>query len=288
MTGTLRVFRAEWYRIVHGRSAYVALAFLIVVPVVRVVAAYFDHLSRHGSAVMRAHETGRDAPELLPGNAYQPLVDAWATGLVLGALLLLVAAALSIAGDRERGVLRLATTRSATRRALVLGRALLGFPLVLCVIAITGIAAFAASAILFEFGPLVEFGFEMASSAELSGELQLAVLATLPPLYAAWCFGLLMSSLVRGPIFAVSASLLLLLGFDLFKGVLGEGQYWVFAAFAPSFIDSSYMGEMSSIAAGMSDAMFADELFRMNMILPWPEAALLLAFACTALSRRTL
>jgi len=288
MTGTLRVFRAEAYRLLHGIPAYVAAAFLVLVPLVRVFGASLEHRSKQVAALLRAQEAGRAAPELLPGNAYQPFVDGWATGLVLGALLLLVAASLSVAGDRERGVLRLATTRSATRRALVLGRALLGLPLCLAVIVLTGLAAWLASAAFFEFGPLVEFGFELASAAELNAELQRAVLATLPPLYAAWCFGLLVSSLVRGPIFAVSASLLLLLGFDLFKGVLGEGQYWVFAAFAPSFVDSSYMGEMSAIAAGMSDAVFPEELFRMNMIVPWPEAALLLTLACAALSRRTL
>lgn len=288
MTGTLRVFRAELYRLLHGVPAWVAAAFLLIVPAVRVFGAHLEHRSSQVAALVRAQEAGRAPPELLPGNAYQPLVDGWGTGLVLGGLLLIVSASLSVAGDRDRGVLRLATTRSATRRALVLGRALLGLPLCLAVIGITGFASWIAATLFFEFGPLVEFGFELASAAELNAELRLAVLATLPPLYAAWCFGLLVSSLVRGPIFAVSASLLLLLGFDLFKGVLGEGQYWVFAAFAPSFVDSSYMGEMSAIAAGMSDAVFAEELFRMNLILPWPEAALLLALACAALSRRTL
>lgn len=288
MSGALRVFRAEWHRVLHGLSLWVAAAFLVVVPALRVFGAAVAHSTEQANALANALADGKELPELVPGNAYAPLTDAWSTGVVLGALLLLVSACISLAHDRERGVLRLATTRSVTRLGLVGGRALLGLPMVLGVLVITGLSAALTAGLLFEFGPLVEYEYEIASSAELRVELLRSGLAALPPLYALWCFGLLISSLARGAILAVASGLLLYLGFDLFKELLGEARYWVFASFAPSFVDSSYLDVMTRIARGFSDAVFPEELFRLNMILPWPEAALLLACTGLVLSRRTL
>ena len=76
--------------------------------------------------------------------------------------------------------------------------------------------------------------------------------------------------------------------FDLFKEVLGDHQYWLFAAYVPSLVDTSAMHEMTGLARGFSDAGFPDDLLRMNHVLPLPQALVLTLAACLVLSRRSL
>ena len=289
MTGTLAVFRAELYRLMRSRVALVSAVFLGAIAALRVLAARAAEAAAYASAVQRALAAGRVAPEAPgPGNAYGPFVDGWLTGLTVATLLLLIAGARSLAADRESGVLRLASTRSAGRAALVMGRALLGVPLTLGILAVTGLGAWLAANALFVFGPLVEHGYELASAAELDAELARAALATWPPLLATWTFGLLVSAACRTPAGSVGAALALFLGFDLFKEVLGDGQYWVFAAFNPSFVDTSCMQQMAGVARGLSDAGYTQTLYRMNMVLPWPEALILVTLTWWITARRSL
>jgi hypothetical protein len=289
MTGTLRVLQAEWYRLSHSRTVYGAALFLALVSALRVVAAHLSDRAVYLGAVQRALGQGRPAPPLPPpGNAWAPFVDGWLAGLTVSTLLLLLLSARTIAGDRESGLLRIARTRSASRGALVLGRALLGVALVFSAMVVTAGAAWATAASLYTFGPVVEDGYELVGNAELYRELVLAAGATLPPLVSTWCFGLLVSSFVRTGTGAVAGSLALYLGFDLFKEVLGERQYYVFASFNPSFVDNSCLKEFAGIARGFSDAGYPEHLYLQNMWLPWPQAALMLVFACLIASRKTL
>jgi len=287
--GTLRALRAEWYRARHSRVLFASAVFLAAVAALRVVAAWMADQASYAAAVQRALSQGRPAPAAPgPGNAWAPFVDGWLAGLTVATLLLLIASARSLAGDRESGLLRVARTRSVSRTGLVLGRALLGGLLVLAALVITGLAAFAAAGALFAFAPISEGGFVIFTQEELRAELLSAVAATLPPLLATWSFGLCVSALVRGGTGAVSAALAVYLGFDLFKEVLGPRQYWVFAAFNPSFVDKSCLHEMSGIARGLSDAGYTDALYVQNLWLPWPWAAGMLVVACLVMRRRAL
>lgn len=284
MSGTWRVFSAELYRLVRSRVAWVAGAFLFLVPVLRVFAArVVDSSSR-----LEAARAGRELLGLDEGLGWAPLVEGWRAGLALGALLLLIHGARTLAGDRDSGVLRLASTRTASRAALVVGRALLGPILVLLVVAFSGLGAWLAARQWFDFGPLVEDDYLILSVSELLGELRLAVLAALPALWAVHTFGLFVSSLARTSTGAVASSVAVFLAFDLFKEALGESRLWVFASYAPSFVDSSAMQSMASVALGYSDAYFAPGLLRMNFILPWPQAILLVLLAAVVSGRRRL
>src|SRR6185503_13053138 len=181
----------------------------------------------YATAVQRALSQDRPAPPPPgPGNAWSPFVDGWLTGLTVATLLLLIASARSLAGDREAGLLRVARTRSVSRAGLVLGRAMHGLILVLGAFAVTGLGAFFAAQALFVFGPIMEGSYQIFSQEELRTEMIAALNATWPPLLATWAFGLCISTLVRGATGAVSAALALYLGFDLFKEVLGGRQYW--------------------------------------------------------------
>ncbi len=289
MKGTLRVLSAEWYRARHSRVLAVGALFLAVVAALRVLAAWLAHRANYAAAVQRALSQSRPAPPPPgPGNAWSPFVDGWLAGLTVATLLLLIASARSLAGDREAGLLRVARTRSVSRTGLVLGRALLGILLVLGALIVTGLGSFALASTLYAFGPITEGGFTIYSQDELRAELLSALLATLAPLLATWVFGLCISSLARGGTGAVSAALAVYLGFDLFKEVLGPRQYWVFAAFNPSFVDKSCLHEMSGIARGLSDAGYSAARYAQNMWLPWPWAAAMLLVACVVMRRRAL
>jgi len=276
MGGSLGVFRAESLRLRKSRAVLLSALALALLAALRVALGALSEKVGAPSA----------PPEV--GNAYGPLADGWGVGLRVGTLLLLVLSSRSLSGDREQGILRLATTRSVTRGGLVWGRALLGIPACLALVALCGLGAGVAAWAAYDFGPLREFGYTLMSREELDAELAQAVLASLPPLFAVWCFGLLVSALVRSPTGAVGTALAAFLGFDLFKELLGTGQHWVFAAFSPSFVDGSCMGELAGVARGLSDAGYSEALYRMNLVLPLPEAALMLAIAAFVMSRRAL
>lgn len=289
MTGTLRVLGAELHRALRTRSLWVCVAALPALAALRVLAAHLAEGAARAAAVQRALLAGRPAPPPAgPANAWGPFVEGWLAGLTVGTLLLLILSARTLAGDRESGVLRLARTRSASRTSLVTGRFLLGLPLVVLVVVLSGGGSYLAARALFEFGPLVEDGYQLLSQEEILEELRTAVIATLPPLVAAWTFGLLVSALGRSATGAVGLCLSLFLAFDLFKEVAGEARGYVFATFAPSLVDESCMKEMAGIARGYSDSGYTESMLLMNHVVPWPQALLFLAGACWIVSRRQL
>jgi len=263
--------------------------FLAVVAALRVVASRMADASVYTAQVQRALSNGRDVPPVPPpGNAWAPLTDGWLTGLTVGTLLLLIASTRAIAGDRESGILRVGSTRSASRAGLVLGRAMLGVVLTLGALLVTGLGAWVASALLYDFGPLIEDNYELVSSEELRSGLRLALLATVPPLLTTWFFGLFVSTVTRIGTGAVAVGIATYLGFDLFKEVLGDAQYYVFAAFNPSFVDNSCLNEFADVARGFSDAGYSELRFIQNLWMPWPQALALLLAACVITRRRPL
>ena len=216
-----RIFEAEAYRLWHGWLWLVAALTLALVAALRVVAESVQAVAAHAAAVQKALANGRTAPEMEGvGNAYGPFVDGWLAGLTVATLLLLIASSRGLASDASSGLLRLATTRSTPRGALVTGRALLGVPITVGAVLVTGVASWAAASVLFDFGPIVEDGYELMSVDEIHGEIATAALSVVPALFAAWCFGLLISSSFRTGATALSVGLAAFLGFDLFKGVL--------------------------------------------------------------------
>ena len=282
MTGTLRIFRAELYRTLRAPGTWAALAFVVLVAALRVLAARAAEATERAQALA----AGRSIAGLESGRGWSPFVDGWRAALAVATLLLLIHAARSIAADRESGVARLALTRSATRAALVLGRVMLAPFLVLTLFVASGLAALFTARAFYDFGPLVEEGFELWSAAELRGELTVAALAAVPPLCATYAFGLLVSVLCRSAVGAVGAALASFLAFDLFKEVLGAARDWVFAAFVPSFVDRSALSEMAGVARGFSDAGYSEALLNMNLWLPWPEALVMVVLACLWLARK--
>ena len=69
-------------------------------------------------------------------------------------------------------------------------------------------------------------------------------------------------------------------------GVIGDAQFFVFAAFVPSFVDGSALSEMSSVARGFSDAGYPDALLELSFVIPSIQALLCVLLACLGVSRR--
>lgn len=289
MNGAGRVFSAEWYRIARSRVMLGSALFLALVAALRVVAARMADASIYASSVQRALSQDRPVPPVPPiANAWAPFVDGWLAGLTVGTLLLLIASTRALAGDRESGLLRVAGTRSASRTGLVLGRAMVGVVLTLGAMLVAGLGAWFAATQLYEFGPVVEDNYELVSSEELHVGLRMALLAAVPPLLTTWFFGLFVSSVTRSGTSAVAIGIATYLGFDLFKEVLGDAQYYAFAAFNPSFVDNSCLNEFADVARGFSDAGYSELRYIQNLWMPWPQALLLVAAACVVTRRRSL
>lgn len=286
MKGALRVLGAEWVRLMTARAAWVSAALLVLVPALRVAASVagqrFEALEREARGI-KGGGIGLDG-----GTAWAPFIDGWRAGLVLGLALLLVQAARTLAGDRESGVLRIAVTRCASRTGALVGRALLGPLIVVCIALLTGLGAYAAAATVGDFGPLVEDDFTITTVAELLKELRLSLLVSLLGLVAVHAFGLFVSTAARGAVIALAASLATLLLWDVFKGSLGDARWWVFASHAPTFIDGSAMNEMAGVARGYSDKGLSDDVFRRGLVLAPLSALLFVAASALLLRRRVL
>ncbi|QDV08302.1 ABC-2 family transporter protein [Planctomycetes bacterium Poly30] len=256
---------------------------LALVPALRVWAA---GLAARAKAIERA-ASGQDQIGLTEGTGWAMLVDGWRAGLMLGTALLLVQSARAIAGDRETGVLRLAVTRSASRSGAVVGRALLGPILVLFIIALSGLGAYLATlGVGGDFGDLVESDFTIFQGAEVRAEMMRSLRPVAAGLVAVHAFGLLISSLSRGPVLALAGSLASILLWDVFKEDAGEGRFYVFATHAPTFADGSAMKELSGFARAYSDAGLPDAVINMGTVLPPIQAVVFVALAALALRKR--
>ncbi len=277
MSGVLRTLHAEAFRLRKTRTVGWSLVFLAVVAAARVFAAHV------GTAVSSVSANAASASEGdVSGTAWGPFVDGWRTALSAATLLLLLHATRSIAADRESGILRVTWTRATSRGASVVARALLSLGLIVAAFAVTGVAAFVTAGALFDFGALVEDGYEFLTAAELRVELATAALAVLPAFAATYAFGLAVSAATRSATVATNVALSVFLAFDLFKEALGGAQQWVFAAFVPSFVDGSALSAMSGVARGFSDAGLSPRFLELSLIVPSVQALVFLVLACIA------
>lgn len=285
MRGAIAVARSQCYRELRTRSNWVLALFVAAVPFVRVLAW---RLAEAPERLRRARSGDAPTPEELAGLGWAPLAESWRFGLVLGALALLFHMARGVAGDRDSGLARLATTRSVSRSALVIGRALLAPVHVLLLVALTGVSAWLSVRASYGLGDLVVDGYTLLGADELRAALVRSIAITLPALFTLSCFGLLVSAVSRSAVTAVALAAICFLGFDLFKELLGAQAVFVFASWVPSIFDASAMAEMVQVALGYSDAGLSEASARAATILPWPQALVLLIAACVVVGRRRL
>lgn len=286
-SGALRVLRAELARMLTSWVAIVAAFLCLLVPVLRVgVSAVVQRASQLADG-------GQGANGLEGGAGWGMLIKGWESGLLLATVFLLVQAIRSISGDRESGVLRLAVTRSASRVGAVIGRAMVGPLLVLGMVLLSGLGSWFATRFIGrgDFGNLIIedyaiFGDDGADYilGELKRTMQNVVLA----LCAMHAFGLLVSSLIRGPLIAFVVAMVPLMIWALLRDVFGPGQWFVFASHAPPFFSGSAMSELGKLAEGFSDGLIEEQVYRTGLIFTAAEGLLAVGLSCVAVRLRSI
>jgi hypothetical protein len=241
---------------------------------------------REASGELEGALLGQGVAESSTATGYGALADGLQTGFTLVYLAFAALAAYWIAADREQGIARQLLVRRVSRGAYVVSKYVLLVTLALGVSTLVGLASWIASASLYELGPVVEDGYELIGEEEIRKEIALAVRLALAPLPAAIALGLLVSVCARTPTGAVSTVLALTVAFDLFKGSLGDASMYVYAHYAPSLADASYLSDVTRLVRGFSDVFVEEGVLRLNALVPWPEALAFLGAAVGIAYRR--
>jgi hypothetical protein len=165
--------------------------------------------------------------------------------------------------------------------------------LCLCLLAFVSLAIMISGTwltanIFWELGPLIEDGYQIIGVDEIKREIFLGLKLAILPLPACLSFGLFFSVCTRSAIQAVSLALGTGLLLDIFKSALGNLQHYIFFSFQPSLIDHSYLKDVQRIVSGFSDVLIDDRIHQLNLIVPLPEAFILLIITIIVIHRRNL
>ncbi len=212
-------------------------------------------------------------------NAYGYFVDGLLTGLMILSLLIVAFAAFGISNDRDTGQLRHLIIRRISRPAVVIARLLYLHLLALLSIAFLLLISYGVSASLWEFGPIVEDGFELISEPEIHQEISLGLRLALLPLPATIAFGVLISVISQSTTQAITTALGITLAMDVFKSSLGDIAYYLYGSFQPSLLDQSYLNDVSRLVRGYSDVLVDNHFLEMNTWVPLPTALLFIVAA---------
>ena len=203
-------------------------------------------------------------------NAYGHFVDGMKTGLTVLGLLLVAQAAYSFSYDRDTGMIRHILIRRASKPALIFAKLLQINLIGLISILLLIITTYVTSSLLWEFGAIVEDGFELISEEEILAEIATGLQLAIIPLPAAIAFGLLVSVIAQSATQAITTALGITLAIDIFKSMLGDYADYVYARFQPSLIDASYLQDVSRIVRGYSDVMINEGVLQLNLWMPIP------------------
>lgn len=246
--------------------------------------------------LVKLTEAGQQARDTLLGesgfeqsvanNAYGFFVDGLTTGLTILGLLLVAQSAYSFSYDSDIGSIRHILIRRVSRGSVLTAKLIHLHLLALLSVLLLLITSYAMSGMLWEYGAIVEDGFELISEQEIHEEIWLGLRLALVPLPAAIAFGLLISVSSQSATQAVTAALGITLAIDIFKGLLGDMSNYLYASFQPSLIDQSYLQSVSRIVRGYSDILIDDSVLQLNMWVPFPALALFFAASLWIVQRR--
>ena len=221
-------------------------------------------------------------------NAWGHFVDGLDTGITLLFLLLVAQASYSFSAELESGTLRHQLIRCSSRRLIVMSKLLQLHALALVAVGILIVSSYLLSGLLWEFGPVVEDGFELISEAEIRDEIALGLRLALAPLPSAIALGLLLSVIAHTATQAVVSALGISLTMDVFKGMLGDYAYYLYASFQPALIDQSYLQDVSRLVRGYSDVLIDDRVIQLNYWVPIPTLVVLVAASLIVVQTRKL
>ena len=226
--------------------------------------------------------------DVTASNAWGHFVDGLDTGITLLFLLLVAQAAYSFSAEVENGTMRHQLIRCSSRRLIVISKLIQLHALALMGVGILIVSSYLLSGLLWEFGPVVEDGFELISEAEIRDEIALGLRLALTPLPAAIALGLLLSVLANTATQAVVSALGITLAMDIFKGMLGDYAYYLYASFQPALIDQSYLQDVSRLVRGYSDVLIDDRFIELNYWVPIPTLLVLVTASLIFVQTRKL
>jgi len=229
---------------------------------------------------------GSDFEATVANNAYGFFVDGLSTGLTMLGLLLVAQAAYSFSYERDTGSIRHSIIRRVSRRSVLTAKLIHLHLLALLSVFLLLISSYLLSGLLWEYAAIVEDGFELISEQEIREEVWLGIHLALLPLPAAIAFGLLVSVSAQSATQAITTALGITLAIDIFKGLLGDLAYYLYASFQPSLLDQSYLQSVSRIVRGYSDILIDDSVLQLNMWVPLPTLLLFFAAGLWIVQRR--
>jgi hypothetical protein len=231
---------------------------------------------------------GSNFEESIANNGYGFLVDALSTGLTMLGLLLVAQAAYSFAYERDVGSIRHSLIRRVSRSSTLTAKLIYLHIVALLSAALLLATCYLLSGALWEYGPIVEDGFELISEQEIQQEIWLGIHLALVPLPTAIAFGLLISVSAQSATQAVSTALGITLAMDIFKGLLGDLANYLYASFQASLLDQSYLQSVSRIVRGYSDVLIDERVLQLNMWVPFPALVLFFAAGLCIVQRRNI
>jgi ABC-type transport system involved in multi-copper enzyme maturation permease subunit len=296
MQGLLTAIRAEIYVFTRSRSIQLLCVIPALVAAVQLLLVRSLAASNDARAALMGTEAsdggggfgGGGFGNVEGADAWGALVDALGTGMTLISLILVAYAAWSFASDRDQGVLRHLLIRRVSRPALVLSKLIQAHLLALVSIVLMLLVTFGSAALLWDFGPVIEDGYELIGTADIHAELRLGLSLALIPLPAAIALGVLVSVLSNSTTQALSLALGLTLGLDLFKSVLGGAADYLYASYLVSLLDESYLDDVARLVRGYSDVMIDPAVLQLNQWVPWPQMVLFIILALALVRRKKL
>lgn len=286
MDGFMTALRAEIYVALRSHSTRLVVVLPAIICSVQLLLASFRNAGEQAREALSGQGFGQSS--VAGADAWGALVDAMSTGLTLIGLMLVAYAAWSFAGDRDSGAMRHLLIRRVSRRALVAAK-LVSAHIVgaLSVMLMLFIIILVANG-LWEFGPVVEDGYELIGIQEIHTEIRLGLILALIPLPTAIALGMLVSVSTSSATQAITAALGLTLALDIFKGLMGDVSDYLYVSYQASLINASYLSDVSRLVQGFSDVMIDPAALQLNQWAPWPQMLVLVIASLIVVQYRKL
>ena len=253
-----------------ARHTFSSKLIVLAPAVLAVLQTLLEWITEAGAATRNNLLSTPTFEDIVNLNAYGHFVDGMKTGLTVLGLILVAQAAYSFSYDRDTGMIRHILIRRASKPALIFAKLLQINLIGLISILLLIITTYVTSSLLWEFGAIVEDGFELISEEEIIAEIATGLQLAIIPLPAAIAFGLLVSVIAQSATQAITTALGITLAIDIFKSMLGDYADYVYARFQPSLIDASYLQDVSRIVRGYSDVMINESVLQLNLWMPIP------------------
>ena len=253
-----------------ARHTFSSKLIVLAPAVLAVLQTLLEWITEAGAATRNNLLSNPTFDDIVNLNAYGHFVDGMKTGLTVLGLILVAQAAYSFSYDRDTGMIRHILIRRASKPALIFAKLLQINLIGLISILLLTITTYVTSSLLWEFGAIVEDGFELISEEEIIAEIATGLQLAIIPLPAAIAFGLLVSVIAQSATQAITTALGITLAIDIFKSMLGDYADYVYARFQPSLIDASYLQDVSRIVRGYSDVMINESVLQLNLWMPIP------------------